>query len=215
MSFCSSFLSLSQGALFTAVEKPLYLYFIAFVVPSKVLIEVSARFWFLHKNRFFVSQTFPSPFFTSRPGIYWKKPETFFAWFIYVYETLIILEIFDLSNGSALKKFVFTDCSVLTDSAFSFAFSILLFSVWFSLLHKFSVALVYVSKCWVCLCQGLTWEFLICTNPLMRITMKFWCEGSLKYQERGWYDEIKKSEMPKLGDAPMRYPSISQEDSSI
>ena len=74
----------SQGVLFTAVETPLYLYFIAFVVPSKVLIEVSARFWFLHKNRFFISQTFPSPFFPSRPGNYSKKSETFCTWSLYV-----------------------------------------------------------------------------------------------------------------------------------
>ena len=178
--YSSYFYFLSQGALFTAVATPLYLYFIAFVVPSKVLIEVSASFWFLHKNRFFGSQTFPSPLFPSLPGKYSKKSETFCAWSLYVYETLIILAIFDLSHGSASIFFVFTDCSVLTDSAFSFAFSILLFSVWFSLLYKFSVALVYVLKCWVCLCQGLTWEFLICTNPLMRITMRFWCEWSFQ-----------------------------------
>ena len=64
----SFYFSLSQGALFTAVATLLYLYFIAFVVPSKVLIEVRTRFGFLHKNRFFVSQTCTSPFFPSRPG---------------------------------------------------------------------------------------------------------------------------------------------------
>ena len=56
MSFYSSYFSfLSQGVLFTDVTTPLYICFIAFVVPSKVLIEVSARFGFLHKNRFFVA----------------------------------------------------------------------------------------------------------------------------------------------------------------
>ena len=115
----------------------------------------------------------------------------FFAWSLYVYETLVILVILHLSHGNAWKKFIFTDCSVLTDSAFSFAFSILLFSVWFYLLHKFSVAVVYVSKCWVCLCQSLTWEFLICTNPLMRISMRFWCEGSFQVSREGmiWWDQ--------------------------
>ena len=151
MSFYSSYFSfLSQGVLFTYVTTPLYLYFIAFVVPSKVLIEVSAKFWFLHKNIFFVSETFPSPFFPSRPGKRSDWSEHFLAWYLYVYETLIILAIFDLSHGSASNKFVFMDCSVLTNSAFSFAFSLLLFSVWFSLLHKVSVAVVYVQKCWVC-----------------------------------------------------------------
>ena len=153
------FFFLSQEVLFTAVETPLYLYFIAFVVPSKVLIEVSARFGFLHKNRFFVRQTISSPFFPSRPGKNSQWSEIFCVWSLYVYETLIIQAIFDLSNGSASKKFVFTDCSVLTDSAFSFAFSILLFSMWFSLLHKFPVAVVYVPKFWVCLCECLTLEF--------------------------------------------------------
>ena len=144
MSFYSSYFSfLSQGVFFTDVTTPLSLYFITFAVPNKVLIEVSTRFWLLHKNRFFVSQTFMSPFFRHAQ----EKSEMvwiFCVWSLYVYETLIMLAIFDLSRGSALKKFVFTDCSVLTDSAISFAFSILLFSVWFSLLHKFSVAVVYV-----------------------------------------------------------------------
>ena len=45
MSFNSSyFYFLSQGSLFTAVATPLNFYFIAFVVPSTVLIEVSDRF---------------------------------------------------------------------------------------------------------------------------------------------------------------------------
>ena len=51
--------------------------FIEFFVPSKVIIEVSAKFWFLHKNRFFVSQTFPSPFVPSRPGKNSKWSEFF------------------------------------------------------------------------------------------------------------------------------------------
>ena len=163
-------------------------------------------FDFCTRNRFFISQTFTSPFYSPKIEIKSKKSETFCAWSLYVYEILIILAILYLSHGSISKKFVFTDCSVLTDSAFSFASSILLFSVWFSLLHKFSVAVVYVSKCWVCLCQGLTWEFLLWDSGVKEV---------FKYQERGWYDEIKKSENPKLGDVPLVHPSISQEDSSI
>ena len=71
-----------------------------------------------------------------------------------LYTQLSTSKFFDLSHESASKKFVITDCSVLTDSAFSFAFSLLLFSVWFSLLHKVSVAVVDVPKCWLCLCHG-------------------------------------------------------------
>ena len=127
MSFYSSYFSfLSQGVLFTYVETHFYLYFIAFVVPSKVLIEVSARFWFLHKNRFFVSQTFPSPCFLPYFEKKSKWSEIFCAWSLYVYEILIILEMFDLSHESASKKFISTDCSVLTHSTFYFAFSLLL-----------------------------------------------------------------------------------------
>ena len=58
-------------------------------------------------------------------------------------------------------------------------------------------------------------NFLLCTNPLMRTTMSFDVNEVFKNQERGWYDEIKKSVKPKLADAPMGHPSILQEDSSI
>ena len=44
----------------------------------------------------------------------------------------------------------------------------------------------------------------------MRTTMSFDVKEVFKDQERGWYDEIKKSEKPKLGDAPMGHSSISQ-----
>ena len=93
---------LSQGVLFTSVATPLYLYFIAFVVPSKVLMEVSARFGFLCRTYFSVSHFVRHAQERSS----------------YVYATFVQLEFFDLSNRSASKKFVFTDCSVLTDSAF-------------------------------------------------------------------------------------------------
>ena len=58
-------------------------------------------------------------------------------------------------------------------------------------------------------------NFLLCTNPLMRMTMSFGVKKVFKDQERGRYDEIKKSEKPKLGDVPLLHPSISQEDSRI
>ena len=164
----------------------------SFVYKNKIVNYSSSgswcRFGFLHRNRFLLS-TVKIAIIRKIIGLIW----IFFAWYLYVYKTLIILAIFDLSHRSALKKFFFTDCSVLTDSAFSFAFSILLFSVRVSLLHKFSVAVVYVSKFWACLCQGLTWELLICTNPLMRITMRFWCEGSFQVsgERMIWWDQEK------------------------
>ena len=87
---------------------------------------------------------------------------------------------------------------------FCLFFCILSFTVFcvVFLLHKVSVAVVDVPKCCLCLCHGWTWEFFICTNPLMRITMSFGVKEVFKGQERGWYDEINKSEKPKLGDSP-------------
>ena len=139
----------------------------------------------------------------------------FFTWSSDVYATFVISKFFYLSHGSASKKFIFTDCSVLIDSAFSFAFSLLLFSVWFSLLHKIAVAVVDVPKCGCVYVMSEHENFLLCTNPLMRTTMSFGVKEVFKNQERGWYDEIKNSEKPKLGDVPLVHPSISQEDSSI
>ena len=43
-----------------------------------------------------------------------------------MYATFISFEFSDLSKSGASIKFVFTDCSVLTDSAFYFALPVLL-----------------------------------------------------------------------------------------
>ena len=152
---CYFSFSFESRSLVTSVTTPFYLYFIAFGVPSKVLVEVGAKFGFLRRNRFFVHQLICHAQKTIRNDL------IFFSWSLYVYETLIILAIFNLSHGSASKQFVFTDCSILTDSAFSFAFSLLQFFVWFSLLEKALVAVANVPKCWLCLCHCWTWEFLI------------------------------------------------------
>ena len=112
------------------------------------------RFGFLHKNRFLLS-TVKLATIRKTIGLIWK--------FLCVIPRCIrnfdYFKVFIFEHGSVSKKFIFTDCSVLTDSAFSFAFSLLLFFVWFSLLHKVSVALVDVPKCWLCLCHGWTWIF--------------------------------------------------------
>ena len=65
----------SRGFVYFSSNSYVSLFFIKFVVPSKVLIEVSARFVFLHKNRFSVSQIFPSPFFLSRPETKFDRSE--------------------------------------------------------------------------------------------------------------------------------------------
>ena len=49
----------------------------------------------------------------------------------------------------------------------------------------------------------------------MRITMSFDVKKIFKHQERGWYNVIKKSENPKVGEAPVGHQSIFQVDSSI
>jgi len=48
----------------------------------------------------------------------------------------------------------------------------------------------------------------------MRITLSLmWWKFSSK--QKGRYDEIKKSEKPKLGDAPVVHPNHIQRDSSV
>ena len=56
-----------------------------------------------------------------------QNSEKIQAWSSDMYATFISFKFSDLSKLSASKKFVFTDCSVLTDSAFYFAFSLLLY----------------------------------------------------------------------------------------
>ena len=55
-----------------------------------------------------------------------------------MYATFIQFEDFHLSKSSALEKFVFTDCSVFTDSAFYFALPVLICSMDISIPLTFS-----------------------------------------------------------------------------
>ena len=102
-----------------SVKTPLYLYFIALLCQVKFLVEVDARFEFLHRNRFLLSTVLSS---INQENL--KKSEMFCAWSSYKYATFVSSKFFDLSNGSALKKFVFTDCSILTDYVSFFALSL-------------------------------------------------------------------------------------------
>ena len=51
------------------------------------------------------------------------------------------------------------------------------------------------------------------TNPSNENYFEFGVFSKVKRE--GWYNVIKKSEEPKLGDAPVGHPSIFQEDSSV
>ena len=55
-----------------------------------------------------------------------NKSSNLRAWSSDMYATFISFEFFHLSMLSASKKFIFTDCSVLTDSAFYFTLPLLL-----------------------------------------------------------------------------------------
>ena len=95
-----------------------------------VLVKVSARFGFLRRNRFFHQPDFSVTILSVTPrkkiGLIWK----FLSVILICLRNYSYTWNFRFEPRKCLeKKFVFTDCSVLTDSAFSFAFSILLFSV--------------------------------------------------------------------------------------
>ena len=89
----------------TSLATPLYLYFIAFVVPSKVLMEVSARFGFLHRNRFFRQPDFSITILSVTPGSNIGWIWTFFTVILIWLRNLDNLQILDLSHGSALNFF--------------------------------------------------------------------------------------------------------------
>ena len=55
---------------------------------------------------------------------------------LFCYATFIIFKVFHLSDVSASKKFVITDCSGLIDYVFYFAFSILQVFKWILLVKK-------------------------------------------------------------------------------
>ena len=67
-----------------------------------------------------------------------QKSANLRVWSSDIYATFIQFVNFHLSKFSASKKFVFTDCSVLTDSAFYFALPVLICSMDFSIPLTFS-----------------------------------------------------------------------------
>ena len=65
-----------------------------------------------------------------------------------MYATFIKLDLFHLSNLSASKKFVFTDCSVFDRFCLLFCIRSFTMFKWISLLHKALVAVANVQKLW-------------------------------------------------------------------
>ena len=131
--------------------------FYCIVVPSKA----SNRKLMLDLDLCTVIDFFCPPFWAVCTLVKSKNSETIQAWSSYMYTTFISFQFSDLSNLSASKKFVFTDCSVF--DRFCLLFCILSFTVfeWISLLHKTSVAVANVQKCWRWLCHYRTCEFFI------------------------------------------------------
>ena len=54
-------------------------------------------------------------------------------------------------------------------------------------------------------------NFWLCTNPLMRTVLSLVWRKFSRIKREGWYYVIKKSEKPKLGDAPWFIPTIFRE----
>ena len=89
----------SRGALFTLYNNSFVSLFIIFVVSSRVLVGVDARFGFLHRNRILLSTVL----------IAIIRENIIFIWNFLcgisdVYATFVISKFFYLSHGSASKQ---------------------------------------------------------------------------------------------------------------
>ena len=99
-----------------------------------------------------------------------------------MYATFIKFEIFHLSKLSAPEKFVFTDCSVLTDSAFYFALPLLL--CWMNFFDPLmSSSFMQCPEVLRMIVSPLNMLIFIVTNPLMSCS-KFGVEEVFKDQAR-------------------------------
>ena len=163
---------------------------------------------------------FSSPFRALESHKKFKWFSVFLCCFLMMLRNFHYFYVFYLSDGSASKKIVITDCSGLTDSVFYFAFSLLQVFKWILSWKSGHLSLVTVDNIlssWLVNFVLLeVWEKIIlwCTNLLMMKAVKFWCEGSfhvlIEENDPTWSRRVKKI---KLGEAYL--PSIFQEDSSI
>ena len=154
--FLSFYFILSQDVVYFCSNSFVSLFY-CIVVPSKA----SNRKLMLDLDFCAVTDFCCPPFWAVRTPEKSKNSETIQAWSSYMYATFISFDFSHLSNLSASKKFVFPDCSVF--DRFCLLICILSFTVfeWISLLHKISVAVANVQKCWRWLCHHRTCEFLI------------------------------------------------------
>ena len=106
----------------TTVATSPYLYFIALLCQVKSLIaRLILDLDFCAETDFYLSRIWN--FFSVEKS---EKYANLRAWSSDMYATFIQFEHFHLSKSGAILKFVNTNCSVLTDSAFYFALPVLL-----------------------------------------------------------------------------------------
>ena len=113
-----------EELLLISVATPLYLYFAVLLCQGELLMQSCGLFSGLHWNRLL---------FVTVLGIKKsKKIQMMLRFFVlFPYDvTNLIFTFFHLSDGSASKKIIITDCSGLTDSVFYFAFSVLQVFKW-------------------------------------------------------------------------------------
>ena len=132
-----------------------------------------------------------------------------------MYATFIQFEHFHLSKSGASIKFVFTNCSVLTDSAFYFALPLLLCGVDFFVPLNSSSFEQCPEVLRMIVSPLNMWVFDYVLTPLMKFMRSLVWRKFSRIKRGGWYNMIKESESSKLGDAPVVHPCIYQEDSSV
>ena len=96
-----------------------------------------------------------------------------------MYATFISFKFSHLSKSGASKKYVFTDCSVLTDSAFYFSLPLFLCWMDFFVPLTFSSFVQYPEVLRMIVSPLNMWNFWLCTNPLMSL-FRVWCGGSFQ-----------------------------------
>ena len=107
---------------FITVATSPYLYFIELLCQVKSLIvRLILDLDYCTETDFLLSRNWAAPSVGNS-----EKSANLRAWSSDMYATFISFEFFHLSKLSASEKFVFTDCSVLIDSAFYFALPLLL-----------------------------------------------------------------------------------------
>ena len=136
--FCLFLFFESRILLLNFVATPLYLYFAVLLCQGKVAV-------YFHSC--WKQNVFRHRFGHYKIIINSNDAPLFCAVTLWCYATFIILTFFHLSDGSASKKIVITDCSGLTDSIFYFAFSLLQVFKWILFVKKWTLEPSNSSQC--------------------------------------------------------------------